>query len=375
MGILRNYVPLVSALPSQPSVLPTANANFLKKPPKIFTTFATHKTHCKMKTRVGILMGGYSSEAGISLQSGETVFKNLDRTIFEPYKVIISRESWHVEDGEARHPLLRNTFRFLKDGEEFGFDVVFNAIHGHPGEDGYIQALLELAGVPQSSCGFFESALTMNKHKTNALLKAQGVTVPASRFVLATDVVDEAELEKTFGYPLFIKPNRSGSSFGVTKVDKRAQIAPAIREAQKEDGQIIIEEAIIGTEVGCGVVHRNGKTEAIAVTEIVPKRAFFDYQAKYEGASEEITPARVAPAVYEQICRTSERIYDYLGLWGVVRIDYIIRDEQPYLIEVNSIPGLSPASIIPQQLAYRNWPLPEFFGGLLIDSIHKNKKS
>ncbi len=327
-----------------------------------------------MKTRVGILMGGYSSEAGISLQSGETVFNNLDRTIFEPYKVIISRESWHVEDGEARHPLLRNTFRFLKDGEEFGFDVVFNAIHGHPGEDGYIQALLELAGVPHSCCGFFESALTMNKHKTNALLKAQGVVIPNSRFLLASDDYHEEEIEKTFGYPLFIKPNRSGSSFGVTKVTSRAGISDAIREALKEDNQVVIEEAITGTEVGCGVVHRNGKTEAIAVTEIVPKRDFFDYQAKYEGASEEITPARIPAAVYNEVCRISTFIYEYLGLWGVVRIDYIIRNNQPYLIEVNSIPGLSPASIIPQQLAHRNWLLPEFFGGLLLDSITKSKK-
>jgi D-alanine-D-alanine ligase len=193
--------------------------------------------------------------------------------------------------------------------------------------------------------------------------------------VLAGDAVNEAELEETFGYPMFIKPNRSGSSFGVTKVDGRAQIAPAIREAQKEDGQVVIEEGIIGTEVGCGVVRQNGKTIAIAVTEIVPKRAFFDYQAKYEGASEEITPARIDAAVYEQICRTSERIYDYFGLWGVVRIDYIIRNNQPFLIEVNSIPGLSPASIIPQQLAFRNWPMTEFFGGLLLESYQKKKKA
>jgi D-alanine-D-alanine ligase len=326
-----------------------------------------------MKTRVGILMGGYSSEAGISMQSGETVYQSLDRNIFEPYKVVISRDSWHVVDGDAYYPMLRNTFRFLKDGEELSFDVVFNAIHGHPGEDGYIQALLEIAGVPHSSCGFFESALTMNKHKTSALLKAQGVVVPNSRFLFKGDAFDEVEIEKTFGYPMFIKPNRSGSSFGVTKVTNRAGISDAIREALKEDDQVLIEEAIIGTEAGCGVVKRNGKTEAIAVTEIVPKRDFFDYQAKYEGASDEITPARIPQAVYDNICSISTFIYDYLDLWGVVRIDYIIRDNQPYLIEVNSIPGLSPASIVPQQLAYRNWPLPEFFGGLLLDSIKKTK--
>ena len=172
---------------------------------------------------------------------------------------------------------------------------------------------------------------------------------------------------------MFIKPNRSGSSFGVTRVNEEKNILPEIQAALKEDNQIIIEEAILGTELGCGVVCRNGKTEAIATTEIVSKKEFFDYEAKYLGASEEITPARISAEIEDFIFKQSEKIYNYFGLWSVIRVDYIVRNNIPYLIEVNSIPGLSPASIIPQQLAHRNWALPAFFGGLLNESIERNQ--
>ena len=325
-----------------------------------------------MKKRVGVFMGGYSSEAGISMQSGQTVIDNLDKATFDCFSVKISRDNWTVHQGEKSWPLNRENLTFTKDGIETSFDVIFNAIHGHPGEDGYMQALFELNNIPHSSCGFFESALTFNKHKTSALLKAQGITVPKSKFFQKGEVIDPEAIFSEFGLPLFIKPNRSGSSFGVTKVTGTEMILPALQEAFKEDDQALIEEAIIGTEVGCGVVRKAGKTEAIAITEIVPKKDFFDYEAKYLGASEEITPARIDQTLYDAICRSSEFIYDYLDLWGVVRIDYIIKDNTAFLIEVNSIPGLSPASIVPQQLAYRGWSLPSFFGGLLLESIAKH---
>ncbi len=326
----------------------------------------------EMKKNVGIFMGGYSSEWQISMQSGQTVYSNLDPAEFNRYKVSIRQDAWTVTDETGTWPLKKDTLTFFKGEEEIHFDVIFNAIHGHPGEDGYMQALFELNNIAHSSCGFFESALTFNKSKTNALLKAEGITVPKARFYTATKNIDTKELCAFFGLPLFIKPNRSGSSFGVTRVNTEADVLPALEAALKEDDQIVIEEAILGTEVGCGVVRRNGKTEAIAVTEIVPKREFFDYKAKYEGASEEITPARIDQKVYDAICAQSEKIYDYLGLWGVVRVDYIIRENVPYLIEINSIPGLSGASIVPQQLAYKQWPLPQFFAGLLNDSIKKH---
>lgn len=327
-----------------------------------------------MKIRVGIFMGGYSSEAEISILSGQTVYNSLDVEKFEKYKVVISRDSWLVTDGRDSWPLNRIDLSFERDGKTLHFDVVFNAIHGHPGEDGFMQALLELNHIAHSSCGFFESALTFNKSKTSALAQSRGITIPRARYITEVASINPKELCESFGLPLFIKPNRSGSSFGVSKVNTEDEVLPAITSALKEDHQIVVEEAIIGTEVGCGVVRKNGKTEAIAITEIIPKRAFFDYQAKYEGASEEITPARISDDLYLEISAKSEAIYDYLGLWGVVRIDYIVRDGIPYLIEINSIPGLAPASIIPQQLAYRAWPLGSFFGGLLEESIQHYKK-
>jgi D-alanine-D-alanine ligase len=325
-----------------------------------------------MRIKVGIFMGGYSPEAEISRQSGETVFAHLNREEFEAYKVLISRDEWKVVDGASSYPLNRENLRFTKDGKPHSFDVIFNAIHGHPGEDGHMQALFALNNIPHSSSGFFESALTFNKHKTNALLQAQGIVVPRSTFVQKGDTVHENDIAKNFDFPVFIKPNRSGSSFGVTRVTEKEEINKALRAALAQDDQALIEEGIVGTEVGCGVIHLNGKTEAIALTEIVSKNAFFDYQAKYEGASDEITPARIDPRLSAEICAISERVYDYLNLWGIVRIDFIIRENTPYLIEVNSIPGLSPASIVPQQINYRNWSLPEFFGRLLKESITKN---
>jgi D-alanine-D-alanine ligase len=326
-----------------------------------------------MKKKVGIFMGGYSPEWEISMQSGLTVFNNLNTEEFDRYKVIINRNSWTVSEGVHSWPLKKDTLTFIKEGTEVHFDVIFNAIHGHPGEDGYMQALFEMNNIPHSSCGFFESALTFNKSKTNELLKSQGIVVPKARFYTDTKSIDPKEVASFFGLPLFIKPNRSGSSFGVTRVNDEKSILPAIQAALKEDNQVIIEEAILGTELGCGVACINGKTEAIATTEIVSKKEFFDYEAKYLGASEEITPARIDAEVEKLIFKQSEKIYNYLGLWGVIRADYIVRDNIPYLIEVNSIPGLSPASIIPQQLAHRNWALPAFFGGLLHESIERNQ--
>lgn len=326
-----------------------------------------------MKYTTGIFTGGYSSEADISRKSGKTVMEHLDNTIFDVYEVDISRQAWVVKQHGYHWPLKRDTLTFERDGKEMHFDVIFNAIHGHPGEDGYLQALFELNGIPHSSCGFFESALTFNKSKTNALAKTRSINIPKAVYMADANNTSPKKLIDELGLPLFIKPNRSGSSFGVSRVNSAEEILPAIKKALKEDNQIVAESAIVGTEVGCGVVRLGGKTEAIAVTGIYTNHEFFDYEAKYEGASEEITPAPIAAHIYEQICRQSEDIYNYLGLKGVVRIDFIIQDETPYLIEINSIPGLSPASIIPKQLAYRGWSLQEFFGRLLLEAIEQHK--
>lgn len=328
-----------------------------------------------MKKRVGVFMGGYSSEAEISRQSGKTVMDSLSAEAFEVYAVHINKEDWTVHQGAESWPLLRDSLSFFQNGETLKFDVIFNAIHGHPGEDGYLQALFELNKIPHSSSGFFESALTFNKHKTSTLLKNIGAYIPKSMLVTKGASIDPDAIVAEFGLPLFVKPNRSGSSFGVTKVKNVDEVLSALQAAFAEDHQAIVEQAITGTEVGCGVVIKNGKVEAIAVTEIVSKNDFFDYQAKYLGASDEITPARIDQTLYNEICYTSELIYKYLDLWGVSRVDYIIQDGKPYFIEVNTVPGLSPASIVPQQIAYRGWSLAAFFGGLLEETLLKNQQS
>jgi len=326
-----------------------------------------------MKYKVGVFVGGYSSEAGISRKSGKTVIDNLDKNIFDIYEVEINRDAWFVKQGDQSWPLHRGKLTFYKNEEETRFDVVFNAIHGHPGEDGYLQALFELNNIPHSSCGFFESALTFNKSKTNALAKTIGINIPKAVFITQAENIIAENLVAELGLPMFIKPNRSGSSFGVSKVKHLADVQKAIAEALKEDDQIVAESAVIGTEVGCGVVRLAGKTEAIAVTEIVSKREFFDFEAKYEGASEEITPARIEQELYDNICRQGEQLYDFFGLKGIVRIDFIIQHNAPFLIEINSIPGLSPASIVPQQLEYKGWQLQDFFGRLLLETIEQHK--
>ena len=325
-----------------------------------------------MKTIVGVFMGGYSSEWEISMQSGETVLDHLNKAVFECYKVIINREGWQVDLGDRKIALNKSDLTFQLSGRTIRFDVIYNAIHGHPGEDGYMQAIFELNNLPHSSSDFFESALTFNKLRTNELLKHQGVPVAKSKTVTNIDAVKPEKLAEDIGLPMFIKPNRSGSSFGITRVTTIDQIPEALVNARKEDDQIIVEQEIKGIEVGCGVVSRDGKIEAIAVTEIRPKNEFFDYNAKYMGDADEMTPAEIDQKIYDEICRLSERIYEHLNLWGIVRIDYIIEDGTPFLIEVNSVPGLSPASIVPQQVEYRNWALGEFFGGLLNESIKRH---
>ena len=250
---------------------------------------------------------------------------------------------------------------------DLGLDYVFNAVHGTPGEDGHISGMLEVFGIPHSTCDTFTSSLTFSKFQCNTVLRAEGVVVPRGKSFFEepnSDTFDQWQ------YPLFVKPNRSGSSFGVSRIETPEEFSAAFKEAQKEDKEVIVEEGITGVEVGCGVLRANydfasnkeldeSATQSIAITEIVPTEStFFDYEAKYDWKSQEITPARIPAETAATIEQISIRTYDVLGLKGIVRMDYIIDQERgPVLIEVNSIPGLSPASIVPQQVAHRGWQL------------------
>ena len=316
-----------------------------------------------MKKNVGIVMGGYSSEFEISMKSGEVVYRSLSgNNDFNLYRIRIDRKGWVVLL-DREYPVDKNDFTFSFNGEKVAFDVVFNAIHGTPGEDGYLQAYFDLLGVRHTSCDFFESALTFNKAKTNIILSQAGIECPKGKYLNASDPVNPDEIINALGLPLFIKPNRSGSSYGVSRVEDPSKFMEAWEEAAKEDDQIVLESAVSGTEVGCGVARINGIVVPLAITEIVPKKAFFDYEAKYHGASDEITPARISDELAKKIMDRTMYVYKYLGLKGIVRADYIIdaSSGEPVFIEANTVPGLSEESIIPQQLKYCGYELSDFF--------------
>lgn len=324
-----------------------------------------------MKTRVGVLMGGYSSEYVISIQSGNTVLENLDSSIFEAYALHILEDRWvMVADGQE-YPIDKNTFTVNYKNQTLHFDVLFNAIHGKPGEDGQLQGYLEMMHLKHSSCDQFEAALTFNKAECNRLLKSYGIPVANSLYFHGDQNISPEEVSKAIGYPCFVKPSRSGSSFGVSRVNEEAELEKAIAYARSEDHRVVIEKAIIGTEVGCGIARIDGSAKVINTTEIVPKKAFFDYEAKYEGASEEITPARLDPAILAEIHRLTLKVYEELNLKGIVRADYIVEKStgQPYFIEVNTVPGLSPASIVPQQIRSIGMELKDFFTLVLRETM------
>ncbi|HCP41327.1 MAG TPA: hypothetical protein DIT65_05990 [Cryomorphaceae bacterium] len=315
---------------------------------------------------IGVLAGGYSSERAISLASGKTAYEAFIKAGYSTVFIELDQKGFKI-DG-----------RSIKISD-LGLAYMFNAVHGTPGEDGHISGMLEVFDIPHSTCDTFTSALTFSKFQCNTILNAQGILVPRGKSFFEEP---NREVLNDWQYPLFVKPNRSGSSFGVSRIETPAEFSAAFKKAQKEYKEVIVEEGVTGVEVGCGVLRTNydftsntplneAATQSIAITEIVPtESSFFDYEAKYDGKSQEITPARISAEIAATIEQISIRIYDLLGLKGIVRMDYIIDKERgPLLIEVNSIPGLSPESIVPQQLAYRGWQLHQVLSVLAEEHI------
>ncbi len=324
-----------------------------------------------MKQTIGVLMGGYSSEWEISMQSGQTVLNHLDKDLFIGYGISIRRDGWNVMVGDKHIPIDKNDFSFEIEGEKITFDALFNAIHGTPGEDGLIQGYLAMLNIPHSSCLAFEAALTFNKGECNQVLRDFGIRCAPSIYLQPGQKADHELTTRLLNFPVFVKPSRAGSSFGISRVENTSQLDAAVDFARTEDDRVIIEQGVIGTEVGCGIFSKEGEPTVIELTEIVPKNAFFDYKAKYEGESEEITPARISKAAEMEIRNITKKVYELLHLRGVVRIDFIIEKLTglPYLIEVNTVPGLSPASIVPQQVEIMGMTLKDFFTFVIQDSL------
>lgn len=319
-----------------------------------------------MKKNIAIVMGGYSSEAEISLKSGQVVYEHLNRDKYNAYRVHILRDKWvYVDESGREHPINMEDFTTTVNGYKTRFDSVFNAIHGHPGEDGTLLAYFDLLGIPHSSAPFYQMAVAFNKRDCLSLLKPYGIHCAASVYLNQGDAYDEDEIVSKVGLPCFVKPNRSGSSFGITKVYRKEDLGSALDKAFREDSQILIEAFLDGIEVSVGVITYAQKVKVMPVTEIVSENDFFDYEAKYLGESQEITPARISVTQKENIELEAEKIYRSMQLKGLSRIDFIIIGDIPYFIELNMVPGLTAESILPKQALEAGISLEELFGSAI----------
>ena len=246
-------------------------------------------------------------------------------------------------------------------GNKIIFDCVFNAIHGTPGEDGLMQAYFELLNIKQTSCDYYQAALTFNKRDLLSVLKPYGILAATSFYLNKNDTVNPSEIIAKVGLPCFVKPNKSGSSFGISKVKHQDELLIAIEMAYREDNEIIIESFLDGTEVSVGVINYQGKTTVLPITEIVSENDFFDYEAKYLGKSQEITPARISPEMTAKVGEIAIRAYNILKLKGFSRSEFIIVNNEPYMLEMNTIPGLTTESLIPQQAKVAGISLTDLF--------------
>lgn len=323
-----------------------------------------------MKKNIAIIMGGYSSEYEISIKSGNVVYQYLDKSKYTPYRIIITKEKWvYLGDDNQEFPVDKSDFSISPNGNKIDFDCVFNAIHGTPGEDGLLQAHFELLGIPQTSCNHYQAALTFNKRDLLSTLKPYGVKCAESCYLNQGEMVNENAIVAKVGLPCFVKANRAGSSYGISKVYKKEQLAKAIANAFSEDNEIIIESFLDGTEVSVGVITYDDKVKVLPITEIVSDNDFFDYEAKYLGKSQEITPARISKIQENKVTQLAAFIYKSLGLKGYSRSEFILIGDEPYLLEVNTTPGLTEESILPQQAQAAGISLEKLFGSAIEDVL------
>ena len=330
----------------------------------------------KKKKNVAIITGGDSSEFGVSLRSAENLYAYIDKNRYNVYLVFVTKEAWVVLTSDIDSPsppsenspenpdkpfqligefqgtaINKNTFSFQKGYATVQIDFAYITIHGTPGEDGRLQGYFDMLGIPYSTCGVLTSALTFNKYVCNQFLKSRGITVADSILVQKGQPVDSEKIVKELGLPLFVKPNEGGSSFGITKVKDTSQIQAAVEKAFDESDEVIIERFISGIEVTCGCYRKRNKLIVLPLTEVVPENEFFDYGAKYNGEVQEITPARISTKLTGRIQRETKKIYDFIGAKGIIRIDYMVTpDKIPVMLEVNTTPGMTATSFIPQQV-------------------------
>lgn len=307
-------------------------------------------------------MGGYSAEAEISLKSGAVVYQNISKDLYNTYQVHILKNKWIlVDDNKQEYAINKHDFSTEINSKKIVFDCVFNAIHGHPGEDGTILAYFELIGLPHTSAPFYQMAVTFNKRDCLSIVKQYGIKTAQSVYLDKGDAIDVANIISKVGIPCFVKPNKAGSSFGISKVKTSEALVPAIEKAFKEDNQILIESFLDGTEVTVGVLQYNNEILVLPMTEIVSENEFFDYEAKYLGKSQEITPARISVDLHKKLETTAKKVYQILNMSGFSRSEFIVVNNEPYFLEMNTVPGLTKESIIPQQAAAAGISLQQLF--------------
>lgn len=324
------------------------------------------------KKQVAVVMGGYSDEYKVSLKSGQLIYDSLDRDLYDVYKVIILKDEWYyLNENNEKKSINKGDFSVNTDNGTLKFDVCFNIIHGTPGENGILQAYWDAIGQKYTGCDFYQSALTFNKKDTLAVLSKYGIPSAKSVYLRKGEEIKTDEIIENLGLPVFVKPNQSGSSLGISKVKEKSELIAAAEIAFKEDDEILIESFLNGMEVSVGVIDFKGETLVLGITEIVPKNEFFDYEAKYEGASEEITPARIDDATRIRVEEIAKRAYNSLGMSGFSRSEFILMDGIPYMLEMNTNPGFSPASILPQQAKHYGISIKDLCGNEVEKALNK----
>lgn len=322
------------------------------------------------KPNIAVVAGGDSSEFIVSVKSGANIFNAVDTTKFTPWLIQIRGKEWVVYQNEEKIAVDKSDFSFQLNGGKITFSFVYITIHGTPGEDGILQGYFELLDIPYSTCNVHSSSLTFNKWFCNNYLSSFGVKMANSIKITKGENIDSAEITKNLGLPIFVKPNAGGSSFGITKVKTREEVGPAIKKAWQESNEALIEQFIDGAEFTCGLVKIGNEKIIFPVTEILTQNEFFDYEAKYiPGAAEEITPARLPKVLFEKCQEISSEVYDYCECAGIVRVDFILKNNEFYFLEVNTVPGMTATSFIPQQINAMGLTLKEIITRIVDDGL------
>ncbi|MBN1650720.1 MAG: D-alanine--D-alanine ligase [Bacteroidales bacterium] len=326
-----------------------------------------------MKKNIAIIAGGDSGEYPISIKSATMVAAKIDPSKYSVFIIEIKGFNWvykHPEFGNIQ--IDKNDFSLSFDQNKIVFDLVFNLIHGSPGENGKLQGYFDLLGLPYTSSNVITSAITFNKAYCNQIVRGYGVAVSKNRHVFKSHPIEPVEILKTMSLPVFVKPNQGGSSVGMSKVNHESDLSVALDKAFAEDDEILIEEYIKGRELTCGIFKYKGEILRLPVTEILSKKEFFDYEAKYNKAyADEITPAAISAELTQEIQETSARLYQALNCKGIVRFDFISSTEKLWFLEVNTVPGMSNESIVPQQIEAAGYNLSDFYGMMIEEALNK----